>query len=80
MKLYDEITGLWRFVKTDAGPSKCMETIEKTLYRLGLSKMRLRFTFTFHEPANTKQARFPRLCPFTEPRPIGYYVIWRRGG
>jgi len=38
MKLYDETTGLWRFVKTDAGSSKAMETIEKTLHRLGLSK------------------------------------------
>jgi len=38
MKLYDENTGLWRFVKTDKGPSKFMETIEKTLFRLGLSK------------------------------------------
>jgi sugar-specific transcriptional regulator TrmB len=38
MKLYDETTGLWRFVKTDAGPSKSMEIIEKTLHRLGLSK------------------------------------------
>lgn len=38
MKLYDETTGLWRFVKADAGPSKAMETIEKTLHRLGLSK------------------------------------------
>jgi len=38
MKLYDENTGLWRFVKTDKGPSRSLETIEKTLYRLGLSK------------------------------------------
>jgi len=38
MKRYDENTGLWRFVKTDTGPSKSLETIEKTLYRLGLSK------------------------------------------
>lgn len=38
VKLYDETTGLWRFVKTDAGPSKSMENIERTLRRLGLSK------------------------------------------
>jgi len=38
MKLYDENTGSWRFVKTDKGLSKSLETIEKTLYRLGLSK------------------------------------------
>jgi len=38
MKLYDENTGLWRFLKTDKGASKSLEIIEKTLYRLGLSK------------------------------------------
>jgi len=38
MKLYDENTGSWKFVKTDKGLSKSLETIEKTLYRLGLSK------------------------------------------
>lgn len=38
LKLYDENTGLWRFVRTDKGPAKSIETIEKALYRLGLSK------------------------------------------
>ncbi|MBX5328094.1 MAG: helix-turn-helix domain-containing protein [Candidatus Bathyarchaeota archaeon] len=38
MKLYDENTGSWRFIKTDKGLSKSLEIIEKTLYRLGLSK------------------------------------------
>ncbi|MBS7615922.1 TrmB family transcriptional regulator [Candidatus Bathyarchaeota archaeon] len=38
MRLYDESTGLWRFVKTDNAPSKSLEIIEKTLHRLGLSK------------------------------------------
>jgi len=38
MKLYDENTGLWRFLKTDKGASKSLEIIEKTLYRLVLSK------------------------------------------
>jgi sugar-specific transcriptional regulator TrmB len=38
MKLYDENTGLWRFLKTDKGASKSLEIIEKILYRLGLSK------------------------------------------
>jgi len=42
MKLYDENSGLWRFVKVDKGPSKSMETIEKALYRLGLSKNEVR--------------------------------------
>ncbi len=38
IKLYDENTGLWKFVKTDKGPSKALETVEKTLHKLGLSK------------------------------------------
>ena len=38
MKLYDENTGSYRFVKTDSGLSKSIETIERTLHRLGLSK------------------------------------------
>jgi sugar-specific transcriptional regulator TrmB len=42
MKLYDENTGSWRFVKTDKGPTKSIETIEKTLHRLGLSKNEIR--------------------------------------
>jgi sugar-specific transcriptional regulator TrmB len=42
MKLYDENTGLWRFVKTDTGPSKSLEAIEKALNRLGLSKNEIR--------------------------------------
>jgi sugar-specific transcriptional regulator TrmB len=42
MKLYDENTGSWRFVKIDKGPSKSLEIIEKTLHRLGLSKNEVR--------------------------------------
>jgi sugar-specific transcriptional regulator TrmB len=38
VKLYDENTGLWRFVKADSGTAKSLEMIEKTLHRLGLSK------------------------------------------
>ena len=38
VKLYDENTGLWRFVKADSGTTKSLEMIEKTLHRLGLSK------------------------------------------
>jgi len=41
-KLYDENSGLWRFVKTDKGPVKSLEIIEKTLHRLGLSKNEVR--------------------------------------
>jgi len=42
IKLYDENSGLWRFVRTDKGPAKCIETIEKALHRLGLSKNEVR--------------------------------------
>jgi len=38
MKLYDESTGSYRFVKTDSGLSKSIDMIERTLHRLGLSK------------------------------------------
>lgn len=41
-KLYDENSGLWRFVRTDKGPAKSVELIEKTLQRLGLSKNEVR--------------------------------------
>jgi len=41
-KLYDENTGLWRFVRVDKGPSKSLETVEKALNRLGLSKNEVR--------------------------------------
>jgi len=42
MKLYDENTGSWRFVRIDKGPSKSLEIIERTLHRLGLSKNEVR--------------------------------------
>ncbi|MEM3578966.1 MAG: helix-turn-helix domain-containing protein [Candidatus Bathyarchaeia archaeon] len=38
VKLYDENSGLWRFVKADKGPAKSIEVIEKALRGLGLSK------------------------------------------
>jgi len=38
VKLYDENSGLWRFVKADKGPAKSIEIIEKALRGLGLSK------------------------------------------
>jgi sugar-specific transcriptional regulator TrmB len=41
-RLYDENSGLWRFVKTDKGPVKSLEIVEKTLHRLGLSKNEVR--------------------------------------
>ncbi|HVP26752.1 MAG TPA: helix-turn-helix domain-containing protein [Candidatus Bathyarchaeia archaeon] len=41
-KLYDENTGLWRFVRVDKGPNKSLETVEKALNRLGLSKNEVR--------------------------------------
>jgi len=42
MKLYDENSGLWRFVKVDKGSGKSLEVIEKALSRLGLSKNEIR--------------------------------------
>jgi sugar-specific transcriptional regulator TrmB len=41
-KLFDENTGVWRFVRVDKGPSKSLETVEKALNRLGLSKNEVR--------------------------------------
>ncbi len=38
VKLYDENSGLWRFIKVDKGPAKAIEIIEKALRGLGLSK------------------------------------------
>ncbi|MBS7608843.1 MAG: helix-turn-helix domain-containing protein [Candidatus Bathyarchaeia archaeon] len=38
VKLYDENSGLWRFIKADKGPAKSIEIIEKALRGLGLSK------------------------------------------
>jgi len=37
-KLYDENSGLWKFVRIDKGLTKSVEVIEKTFCRLGLSK------------------------------------------
>jgi sugar-specific transcriptional regulator TrmB len=42
VKLYDENTGLYKFVRTDKGPSRSLEAVEKTLHRLGLSKNEIR--------------------------------------
>jgi len=42
VKLYDETTGTWKFVKKDKGPLKSVEIIEKTLSKLGLSKNEVR--------------------------------------
>ncbi|MEM3617004.1 MAG: helix-turn-helix domain-containing protein [Candidatus Bathyarchaeia archaeon] len=38
VKLYDENSGLWRFVKTDKGPAKSIEIVERALRGLGLSR------------------------------------------
>lgn len=38
LKLYDEKSGLWKFVKIDKGPAKYAKIIQKTFRRLGLSK------------------------------------------
>jgi sugar-specific transcriptional regulator TrmB len=42
VRLYDESSGLWRFVKVDKGPTKSLEPIEKAFSRLGLSKNEIR--------------------------------------
>ncbi len=42
MKLYDESTGSWRFVRVDKGPGKSLEVLDKALSRLGLSKNEIR--------------------------------------
>ena len=42
VRLYDETTGAWKFVKKDKGPLKSVEIIETTLLRLGLSKNEVR--------------------------------------
>lgn len=38
LKLFDEETGTWKFVRKDTGPPKSIEVIQKTLARLGLSR------------------------------------------
>jgi len=38
VKLYDENTGAWKFVRNDKGPLKSIELIENMFHKLGLSK------------------------------------------
>lgn len=42
VKLYDENTGAWKFVRKDKGPLKSIELIENMLQKLGLSKNEIR--------------------------------------
>jgi sugar-specific transcriptional regulator TrmB len=42
VRLYDETTGVWKFVKKDKGPLKSVEIVENTLLKLGLSKNEVR--------------------------------------
>ena len=42
VRIYDETTGAWKFVKKDKGPLKNVEIIEHTLLKLGLSKNEIR--------------------------------------
>jgi len=42
VRMYDETTGAWKFVKKDKGPLKNVEIIEHTLLKLGLSKNEVR--------------------------------------
>ena len=52
-KLYDENSGLWKFVRIDKGQTKSVEVIEKTFCRLGLSKKR---SEGFHVPCEDRRA------------------------
>lgn len=42
VKLYDENTGAWKFVRKDRGPIKSIELVENMLQKLGLSKNEIR--------------------------------------
>ncbi len=42
IKLYDENTGVWKFVRKDKGPLKSIELIENMFQKLGLSKNEIR--------------------------------------
>ncbi len=42
IKLYDENTGAWKFIRNDRGPIKSIELIETMLQKLGLSKNEIR--------------------------------------
>ena len=42
VKLYDENTGAWKFVRKDKGPIKSIELIETMFQKLGLSKNEIR--------------------------------------
>lgn len=42
VKLYDENTGAWKFVRKDKGPIKSIELIENMFQKLGLSKNEIR--------------------------------------
>lgn len=42
MRMYDETSGAWKFVKKDKGPLKDVEIIEHTLLKLSLSKNEVR--------------------------------------
>ena len=42
VKLYDEHTGAWKFVRKDKGPTKSIELVETMFQKLGLSKNEIR--------------------------------------
>lgn len=42
VRMYDESSGVWKFVKKDKGSVKSVEIIEHTLFKLGLSKNEVR--------------------------------------
>jgi len=42
VKLYDESTGVWKFVRKDRGPTSSIELVENMFQKLGLSKNEIR--------------------------------------
>jgi len=42
VRLHDDKTGVWKFVRKDRGPFKSLEIIDSTLRKLGLSKNQIR--------------------------------------
>jgi len=45
VRLYDDKTGVWKFIRKDKGPFKSLEIIDTTLRNLGLSKNQVRVYF-----------------------------------
>jgi len=79
VKLYDENSGLWRFVKADKGSVKSVEVIEKALRGLGLSKNEVKVYVYLARTGEQRQVTFLKLCLFTELKPTEFCGIWKKG-